>query len=112
MAPSAGCRLATGAPSRVGAPALASRLAAWWLLHLAIRCLVSNVKDAVPQRTGWGRDELRLLQTAGSSRPARPVEVAAAMGVPAEGVPAAAVPRAQRVWVGLTTDQSRVLRAE
>lgn len=107
MAPSAGCRLATGAPSRVGAPALASRLAAWWLLHLAIRCLVSNVKDAVPQRTGWGRDELRLLQTAGSSRPARPVEVAAAMGVPAEGVP-----RAQRVWVGLTTDQSRVLRAE
>lgn len=73
---------------------------------------VSNVKDAVPQRTGWGRDELRLLQTAGSSRPARPVEVAAAMGVPAEGVPAAAVPRAQRVWVGLTTDQSRVLRAE
>lgn len=112
MAPRAGCRLATGAPSWVGH--LPWRLA-WppggsctWRSAVS----VSNVKDAVPQRTGWGRDELRLLQTAGSSRPARPVEVAAAMGVPAEGVPAAAVPRAQRVWVGLTTDQSRVLRAE
>lgn len=56
---------------------------------------VSDVQETVPQRTAWGRDELRFLQRVGSSRPGPPPGGHHCDGRPRDGhphVPVTAVP--------------------